>query len=211
MLDRLLQLEREGLTSVNLYNFCLGRRLIPLQQRAHLMWKYTESGKLTWSTGTEWDKKEYTVAMKSITTAQFTSLEEGLPPFTPDNTAVPMVSRVLHEFLSLLLKLILMSFVFLQTFNILQGTLPPLDGDLPKNIRRRVKRRLDSRTRLIAMRRRRSRAVGMVGRWMPPSQGRPMAKSIRPRKKQARAQAPMVAKVVSMAVVRPRGHRAPPK
>jgi hypothetical protein len=32
MLDRIIQLDREGLTSINLYNCWLSRRLIPLQQ-----------------------------------------------------------------------------------------------------------------------------------------------------------------------------------
>jgi hypothetical protein len=64
--------------------------------------------------------------------AQFSSLEEGLSPFTPDEIAVPTISHVLLEVLSLLLNLILMSFVFPQTFNILQGTLPPIDDDLPE-------------------------------------------------------------------------------
>jgi hypothetical protein len=106
--------------------------LIPLQRRAHPIWKYVGSGDLTRSIGTKWDKKEYTVALKRITMAQFSSLEEGLSPFTPDEIAVPTISHVLLEVLSLLLNLILMSFVFPQTFNILQGTLPPIDDDLPE-------------------------------------------------------------------------------
>jgi hypothetical protein len=68
------------------------------------MWKYTGSGNIARSTGAEWYKKEYTTALKRIRMAQFSSLEEGLPPFAPDENAVPTVSRIHHELLSLLLR-----------------------------------------------------------------------------------------------------------
>jgi hypothetical protein len=83
MLERILQLDIEGLKSFNLYNCWLSWRLILLQQQAHPMWKYTGAGDLPRSTGTEWEEKEYVAALKKITAIQFKNLNEGLQPFTP--------------------------------------------------------------------------------------------------------------------------------
>jgi hypothetical protein len=83
MLQTILQLDREGLKSFNLYNYWLTQRLILLQQRAHPTWKYTEAGDLTRLTGTEWEEKEYVAALKKITAIQFKNLDEGLQLFTP--------------------------------------------------------------------------------------------------------------------------------
>jgi hypothetical protein len=94
MVERMDQLEEQGLKSINLYNCWLGRRLIPLATRAHPMWLYTRPGDITWSLGPEWDNKEYAAALKRITQAQFLNFEEGLPSFTPDGTPVPTVSSI---------------------------------------------------------------------------------------------------------------------
>jgi hypothetical protein len=98
MLERILQLKREGLRPVNLYNCWLQRRLVPLQRRAHPMWKYTGASDPTRSTRTEWDKAESTAALRKILTVPFNSLDEGVPPYTPSGTLAPTVSRVLHMF-----------------------------------------------------------------------------------------------------------------
>ena len=41
MVDRIKELEDEGLTMVDLFNCWLGRRIVSLQRRAHPMYKYT--------------------------------------------------------------------------------------------------------------------------------------------------------------------------
>ncbi|KAK1650279.1 hypothetical protein QYE76_068084 [Lolium multiflorum] len=80
-------LKDNGLTAANMYNCWLGRRLIPLRCRAHPMWEYRGQNDCTRSTATEWDEGEYRKALAKITTATFTSFEDGLQPFSEDNPA----------------------------------------------------------------------------------------------------------------------------
>ncbi|KAK1685935.1 hypothetical protein QYE76_046783 [Lolium multiflorum] len=80
-------LKDNGLTAANMYNCWLGRRLIPLRCRAHPMWEYRGQNDCTRSMATEWDEGEYRKALARITTAAFTSFEDGLLPFSEDNPA----------------------------------------------------------------------------------------------------------------------------
>ncbi|KAK1692934.1 hypothetical protein QYE76_009631 [Lolium multiflorum] len=80
-------LKDNGLTAVNVYNCWLGRRLIPLRCRAHPMWEYRGQNDCTRSTATEWDESEYRKALAKITTATFTSFEDGLQPYSEDTPA----------------------------------------------------------------------------------------------------------------------------
>jgi hypothetical protein len=80
-------LKDSGLTAVNVYNCWLGRRLIPLRCRAHPMWEYRGQNDCTRSTATEWDESEYRKALAKITTATFTSFEDGLQPYSEDTPA----------------------------------------------------------------------------------------------------------------------------
>nr|XP_051230218.1 uncharacterized protein LOC127348169 [Lolium perenne] len=80
-------LKDDGLTAVDMYNCWLGRRLIPLRCRAHPMWEYRGQNDRTRSTATEWDEGEYRKALAKITTATFTSFEDGLQPYTEDTPA----------------------------------------------------------------------------------------------------------------------------
>ncbi|KAK1642073.1 hypothetical protein QYE76_059878 [Lolium multiflorum] len=80
-------LKDDGLTAVDMYNCWLGRRLIPLRCRAHPMWEYRGQSDRTRSTATEWDEGEYRKALAKITTATFTSFEDGLQPYTEDTPA----------------------------------------------------------------------------------------------------------------------------
>ncbi|KAK1603600.1 hypothetical protein QYE76_048153 [Lolium multiflorum] len=80
-------LKDDGLTAVDMYNCWLGRRLIPLRCRAHPMWEYRGQNDCTRSTATEWDESEYRKALAKITTATFTSFEDGLQPYSEDTLA----------------------------------------------------------------------------------------------------------------------------
>ncbi|KAK1648904.1 hypothetical protein QYE76_066709 [Lolium multiflorum] len=80
-------LKDNGLTAVNVYNCWLGRRLIPLRCRAHPMWEYRGQSDCTRSSATEWDESEYRKALAKITTATFTSFEDGLQPYSEDTPA----------------------------------------------------------------------------------------------------------------------------
>ncbi|KAK1678369.1 hypothetical protein QYE76_039217 [Lolium multiflorum] len=80
-------LKDSGLTAVNMYNCWLGRRLIPLRCRAHPMWEYRGQNDRTRSMATEWDESEYRKALAKITTATFTSFEDGLQPYSEDTPA----------------------------------------------------------------------------------------------------------------------------
>jgi hypothetical protein len=80
-------LKDSGLTAVDMYNCWLGRRLIPLRCRAHPMWEYRGQNDCTRSTATEWDESEYRKALAKITTATFTSFEDGLQPYSEDTPA----------------------------------------------------------------------------------------------------------------------------
>ncbi|KAK1601946.1 hypothetical protein QYE76_027051 [Lolium multiflorum] len=89
-------LKDNGLTAVNVYNCWLGRRLIPLRCRAHPMWEYRGQSDRTRSSATEWDESEYRKALAKITTATFTSFEDGLQPYSED-TPAPQVMHPLAE------------------------------------------------------------------------------------------------------------------
>ncbi|KAK1645316.1 hypothetical protein QYE76_063121 [Lolium multiflorum] len=80
-------LKDSSLTAANMYNCWLGRRLVPLRCRAHLMWEYKGQNDLTRSTATEWDEAEYRNALAKVTTATFTSFDDGLQPFSEDKPA----------------------------------------------------------------------------------------------------------------------------
>ncbi|KAK1616580.1 hypothetical protein QYE76_022097 [Lolium multiflorum] len=80
-------LKDNGLTAVDVYNCWLGRRLIPLRCRAHPMWEYRGQSDCTRSSATEWDESEYRKALAKITTATFTSFEDGLQPYSEDTPA----------------------------------------------------------------------------------------------------------------------------
>ncbi|KAK1551519.1 hypothetical protein QYE76_000012 [Lolium multiflorum] len=80
-------LKDSGLTAANMYNCWLGRRLVPLRCRAHLMWEYKGQNDCTRSSATEWDEAEYRKALAKVTTAAFTSFDDGLQPFSEDKPA----------------------------------------------------------------------------------------------------------------------------
>ncbi|KAK1648843.1 hypothetical protein QYE76_066648 [Lolium multiflorum] len=80
-------LKDNGLSAVNVYNCWLGRRLIPLRCRAHPMWEYRGQNDCTRSSATEWDESEYRKALAKITTATFSSFEDGLQPYSEDTPA----------------------------------------------------------------------------------------------------------------------------
>ncbi|KAK1607968.1 hypothetical protein QYE76_031641 [Lolium multiflorum] len=80
-------LKESGLTAANMYNCWLGRRLVPLRCRAHLMWEYKGQNDCTRSSATEWDEAEYRKALAKVTTAIFTSFDDGLQPFSEDKPA----------------------------------------------------------------------------------------------------------------------------
>jgi hypothetical protein len=80
-------LKDDGLTAANMYNCWLGRRLIPLRCRGHFMWEYRGQNDCTRSTATEWDEVEYRKALAKVTTAAFTSFDDGLQPFSEDKPA----------------------------------------------------------------------------------------------------------------------------
>jgi hypothetical protein len=80
-------LKDSGLTAANMYNCWLGRRLVPLRCRAHLMWEYKGQNDCTRSSATEWDEAEYRKALAKVTTAVFTSFDDGLQPFSEDKPA----------------------------------------------------------------------------------------------------------------------------
>ncbi|KAK1606524.1 hypothetical protein QYE76_030197 [Lolium multiflorum] len=73
-------LKNGGLTAANMYNCWLGRRLIRLRCRGHFMWEYRGHNDITRSTATEWDEAEYRKALAKVTTASFTSFDDGLQP-----------------------------------------------------------------------------------------------------------------------------------
>ncbi|KAK1649139.1 hypothetical protein QYE76_066944 [Lolium multiflorum] len=80
-------LKESGLTAANMYNCWLGRRLVPLRCRAHPMWEYKGQNDCTRSSATEWDEAEYRKALAKVTTAVFTSFDDGLQPFSEDKPA----------------------------------------------------------------------------------------------------------------------------
>jgi hypothetical protein len=80
-------LKESGLTAANMYNCWLGRRLVPLRCRAHLMREYKGQNDCTRSSATEWDEAEYRKALAKVTTAVFSSFDDGLQPFSEDKPA----------------------------------------------------------------------------------------------------------------------------
>jgi hypothetical protein len=87
-------LKDSGLTAVDMYNCWLGRRLIPLRCRAHPMWEYRGQNDCTRSTAAEWDEGDYRKALARITTATFTSFEDGVQPYTEDTPAPQVMLRM---------------------------------------------------------------------------------------------------------------------
>jgi hypothetical protein len=92
ILQQMDELEKEGLTMINLNNCWLGRRLVPLVTRVHPMWNYTEQNDPSRLTAAEWKEGEYAAALKKITRAKFMSLDEGLKSFMLDKMPTPTVS-----------------------------------------------------------------------------------------------------------------------
>ncbi|KAK1664676.1 hypothetical protein QYE76_052835 [Lolium multiflorum] len=90
-------LKESGLTAANMYNCWLGRRLVPLRCRAHPMWEYKGQNDCTRSSATEWDEAEYRKALAKITTAVFTSFDDGLQPFSEDKPAPKRWQAVAHH------------------------------------------------------------------------------------------------------------------
>jgi hypothetical protein len=84
-------LKDSGLTAANMYNCWLARRLIPLRSPDHYMWEYRGQNDCTRSTVVDWSEDEYRKVLAKITTATFTSLDNGLQPFSEDRP-VPKVS-----------------------------------------------------------------------------------------------------------------------
>jgi hypothetical protein len=96
------------------------------------MSKYTGASDPTRSTKTEWDEEEYSAVLKKISTIPFSSLDEGVPPHAPSGTLAPTVTQALHMLFFCLNLGTDRVFLLPQTINILLGTLPPFDKDLPK-------------------------------------------------------------------------------
>jgi hypothetical protein len=63
MQNRIRELHRNGLKSVNIYNAWLGRHLPPLRTRTHLMCEYKGKNDLTRVCSTEWSEEEYEKAL----------------------------------------------------------------------------------------------------------------------------------------------------
>ncbi|KAM0881800.1 hypothetical protein ACQ4PT_032721 [Festuca glaucescens] len=96
MCARIMNLKTAGLKAINLYNSTLGRRPAPLQLRGHLMYQYQGLNDPTRLNATEWDEAEYVKALGKITTAAFTSFDEELQPYSPDEPG-PTVPEELKE------------------------------------------------------------------------------------------------------------------
>ncbi|KAK1683294.1 hypothetical protein QYE76_044142 [Lolium multiflorum] len=90
-------LKENGLTAANMYNCWLGRRLVPLRCRAHPMWEYKGQNDCTRSSATEWDEAEYRKALAKVTTAVFSSFDDGLQPFSEDKPAPKRWQAVAHH------------------------------------------------------------------------------------------------------------------
>jgi hypothetical protein len=71
-------LKNGGQAAANMYNCWLARRLIPLRSRGHYMWEYRGQNDCTRSTEVDWGEDEYRKVLPKITTATFTSLDDGL-------------------------------------------------------------------------------------------------------------------------------------
>ena len=70
----------------------MGRRIVPLQRRAHPMFKYTGPKDPTRSIASDWDERDYAVALKRITDAEFTGWKSSVVPYDPVNNPVSTVS-----------------------------------------------------------------------------------------------------------------------
>jgi hypothetical protein len=81
--DQIKSLKITGLTTVNLYNFLLGRGLAPLRSRDHYMWEYTWQNDDTRLIAAEWDVAEYVKALGKITTVTFTTFKADKQPYSP--------------------------------------------------------------------------------------------------------------------------------
>ncbi|KAM0911980.1 hypothetical protein ACQ4PT_013105 [Festuca glaucescens] len=88
----LIELTAKGLTAINLYNCWMARRLAPLRTRRHLMCEYRGHTDSMWTSSLKWTEVEYAKAIKKITTATFSSFNEGLQPYTQAKPA-PMIWR----------------------------------------------------------------------------------------------------------------------
>jgi hypothetical protein len=92
-------LKDNGLTAANLHNCWLARHLHPLRSRGNHMWKYRGQNDCTRSTEVNWSEDEYRKVLAKVTTATFTSLDDGLQPFSEERPA-PQVSVFLLLFLN---------------------------------------------------------------------------------------------------------------
>jgi hypothetical protein len=74
-----IQALKDGrLTTANMYNCWLARRLIALRTCGHYMSEYRGQNDCTRSTAVDWSEDEYRKVLAKITTASFTSLDDGL-------------------------------------------------------------------------------------------------------------------------------------
>ena len=89
MIGRIKELDDVGLQTVEFFNCWLGRRIVPLQRRAHPMYKYTGSEDPTCSLANDWDEKEYSAALKRITDAELTGWEPSFAPYDPKSNPTP--------------------------------------------------------------------------------------------------------------------------
>ena len=69
MLMTILQLKKDGLDTINLYNSWHGRRLVPLASRSHWIYEYTGRDDGTKACTVEWKANEYSSVLKNITDA----------------------------------------------------------------------------------------------------------------------------------------------
>jgi hypothetical protein len=58
------------------------------------MWEYRGQNDCTRSTAAEWDEGDYRKALARITTATFTSFEDGVQPYTEDTPAPQVMLRM---------------------------------------------------------------------------------------------------------------------
>ena len=63
------------------------------------MCDYTGQNDPTRTTAAEWKEGEYAKALAKITTAQFTSLDAGMPPYEPEERSSPQVRAEFYFYL----------------------------------------------------------------------------------------------------------------
>ncbi|KAK1698784.1 hypothetical protein QYE76_015481 [Lolium multiflorum] len=146
-------LKDNGLSAVNMYNCWLGRRLIPLRCRAHPMWEYRGQNDCTRSSATEWDESEYRKALAKITTATFSSFEDGLQPYSEDTPAPQRWQKVADH-------------------------LPPLAGKEPPEMTEGEEEAIDDEDRDAAEEEATSRPEGETE--LPKEGAEPLSKRLRP-------------------------------